>query len=199
MADYIFSNKVTGWLNTKGPKTFGDLEKVFQEKSFAVAFLLLMITAALPIPTGGITHVFEIITMLFALELVAGRKRIWSPRFWRKRNLGNVLETKALPKFVKFVRWFERRSQKRMGSLLINGWFLRFVGVVVFVLALAAAVALPFSMLDTLPALGIVLISLSLILEDILIFLFGMALGTAGIIIEISLGSAAWHLIFKLF
>lgn len=194
MADYSFSNKMHAWLSSKDSKTFGNLETVFEEKSFAVAFLLLMITPALPLPTGGITHVFEIITMLLALELVVGRKRIWSPKSWRERNIGKTLETKALPKLVSLIRWFERHSQKRLGGVLKNSLFLRFVGLVVFVLALASALALPFSGLDTLPALGVVMISLALILEDALIFIVALAIGASGIIVEIALGSVALHL-----
>ncbi len=193
MANYSFSNKMSSWLKSPGRKTFGDLENVFGEKSFAVAFLLLMITAALPIPTGGITHIFEFITMLLALELIAGRKKIWTPKFWKRRDLGKTLETKALPKLVSFIRWFEKRSQRRLGTILNNNWFLRFIGLIVFILALASATALPFSGLDTLPAMGIVLIAISLILEDALILLFALAIGIAGVIVELSLGSAAWH------
>lgn len=193
MANFSFSNKVNEWLNRPGRKTFGELEIVFGEKSFAVAFLLLMITAALPLPTGGITHIFEIITMLLALELIAGRKKIWTPQSWRERDLGKTLQNKVLPKIITFIRWFERRSQKRLGTLLGNTWFLRLVGGIVFLLALAAAVALPFSGLDTLPALGIVLIAMGLILEDALILLVALVIGVAGVIVELSLGSVALH------
>lgn len=189
----LFSNKLEQWLKSPGTKTFGDLENAFGEKSFAVAFLLLMITAALPLPTGGITHIFEIITMLLALEMVAGMHKIWTPKSWKRRNIGKLLEKKALPKLIGFIRWFEHRSHNRLGGVLKNSWFLRFVGLAVFALALASALAIPFSGLDTLPAMGVVLIALSLILDDALILLFGLAIGAAGIVVEIKLGSVAWH------
>jgi hypothetical protein len=41
--------------------------------------VLLLGPSALPLPTGGATHVFEIIAMLLALELIAGRDQIWLP------------------------------------------------------------------------------------------------------------------------
>ncbi len=193
MTDYSFSNKLDHWIRGKGRKTFGDLENLFGEKSFAVAFLLLMITAALPLPTGGITHIFEIITMLLALELVFGRKKIWTPKFWQRRDLGSRLKTKALPKLVSFIRWFEVRSRKRLPLVLNNALFLRLVGGLVFLFALASISALPFTGLDTLPALAIVLISMSLILEDMLLLVVALAVGTSGIIIEIALGSVVFH------
>ena len=193
MAKKLFSQEVSNWLKSSQPKDLGSLGSVFQEKGFAVAFLILMAPAALPLPTAGITHVLEIITMLLALELVIGRQSIWLPDKWKKRNLGKTLEKKALPKLISFINWFERRSHKRLTSLLSNRWFLRFIGLLVFILALASLLAVPFSGLDTLPALGVVLTAMALILEDALILIYAMGVGLIGIIVEIGLGSLALH------
>jgi len=70
MQGQTFSTRLSAWLKGKSPKTIKGLDETFAEKSFAVAFLLLMATAAIPIPTGGITHVFEVITLLLAAELI---------------------------------------------------------------------------------------------------------------------------------
>ena len=48
------------------------------------------------------------------------------------------------------------------------------------VFAISAAVAPPFSGLDTLPALGAVAIALSIILEDIVVLVAGIVIGTGG-------------------
>lgn len=195
MADTTFSQQMSDWLKSPGQKTFGDLEEVFKAKSFAVAFLILMAPAALPIPTGGITHVLEVITMLLALEMIFGRDQIWSPKSWQERSLGNVIEKNALPKLIRSIEWFEKKSSKRLSKELNNKIFLRIVGALVFIFALAAALALPFSGLDTLPALAVVILSLALILEDALLIVISVAVGVAGIIAEISLGAAALHLL----
>jgi hypothetical protein len=47
-------------LSGDGDRTLGGLIEVFQEKSFAILFVLLLGLPALPLPTGGATHVFEI-------------------------------------------------------------------------------------------------------------------------------------------
>jgi len=190
MQGQTFSARLSAWLKNKSPKTIAQLDETFAEKSFAVAFLLLMATAAIPIPTGGITHVFEVITLLLAAELIAGRRTIWLPKRWRSLRLGKTLQAKALPKLIKFIRWFERYSRPRMSNLLQHRLFLQVVGLVVFVFTLAAFLAVPFSGLDTLPALGVMLISLSLLLEDIFIFIGGIVVGATGIAISIGLGTA---------
>ena len=46
--------------------------------------LLLALRPALP--TGGVTHVFELIAMLLALQLIVGRRHVWLPERWRQRE-----------------------------------------------------------------------------------------------------------------
>lgn len=191
-----FSQKLAAWLKTKGSKTFGELEVVFAEKSFAVAFLILMVPSALPIPTGGLTHVFSIISMLLSLEMVFGRQTIWTPKFWKERDIGKALQDKALPKLVSFIAWFERWSRQRSAGVINHGLFTRLVGVTVFIFSLAAAVAPPFTGLDTLPALAVVLVSLALILDDILILPIALIAGSIGVFLLLTLGRATLHLLF---
>ena len=57
----------------------------------------------------------------------------------------------------------------------------------------AAFLAPPFTGLDTLPALGVVLISLGVLLEDALIAAAGAILGVVGVALEVVLGAAAVH------
>jgi hypothetical protein len=48
-------------LESDGDKTLGSIIELFEEKSFALLCLLLVGVSALPRPTGGATHVFEIV------------------------------------------------------------------------------------------------------------------------------------------
>ena len=57
--------------------------------------------------------------------------------------------------------------------------------------SLAAFLAPPFSGLDTLPALGVVLLSLAVLLEDAALVLVSLVTGAAGVALEIVLGTAA--------
>jgi hypothetical protein len=54
-----------------------------------------------------------------------------------------------------------------------------------------AFLAPPFTGLDTLPALGVVLLSLGVLLEDFAIVIAALVVGVAGVILEIVLGKAA--------
>lgn len=178
------------WLKSDAHPTLGDLSLVFGEKAFAIIFLLLMALPALPLPTGGVTHVTEIITMLLSLELIVGRRTVWLPKKWAKLNMRQKLSGKAGSKFIGVIRWFEGFSRRRWAGLLTQRWMLSVIGIIVVLLTLAAFVAPPFSGLDTLPSLGVVVISLGLILEDVLFVIGGIIIGVGGIGVELALGKA---------
>jgi hypothetical protein len=194
-----FSVQLERWLVGDGPKTIGGLGEVFAEKAFAVTILLLMFLPALPLPTGGISHVFEGITVFVALQLVIGRRTPWLPARWKHRELGPTTTEKGLPFMIRRIRWFERFSRPRVTFLFTNRLPLAFIGVLLVGLAAGAALSPPFSGLDTLPALGAVVVALSIILEDALLLVIGVAIGTGGIAISLTLGTAVVQLLKRIF
>ena len=188
--DTAFSDQLESWLQSEEPKTLGALGDVFGEKSFAVTILFLMFVPALPLPTGGITHVFEAITVLLAAQMVLGRRTIWLPKRWQRRELGAIATGKAVPFMIRRIRTFERFSKPRWARLFQQRWFLRLLGLVLMGFAIAAATAPPFSGLDTLPALGAVAVALSIILEDVVVLAIGIAIGSGGIVLILTIGAA---------
>jgi hypothetical protein len=197
--DEQFSDQLERWLGGDTPKTLGALNDAFAEKSFAVTILLLMFVPALPLPTGGITHVFEVITVVLAAQMVLGRRTIWLPQRWRERELGAMTTGKAVPFIVRRVRWFERFSRPRGARLFEQRWFLRLLGLLLIVFAVAAAIAPPFSGLDTLPALGAVAVALAIILEDTVVLAIGIAIGAGGILLILTIGAALLRVIKGVF
>jgi len=194
-ADKPFSDQLEGWLNSDGPKTIGQLGEVFGERTFAVTILLLMFLPALPLPTGGITHVFEAIVVLLGLQMILGFKTIWLPQKLRHRELGDAMTGKAVPMIAKRIRWFERFSKPRGTSIIENGWFARLMGAVLIAFAVAAAFAPPFSGLDTLPAFGAVVTCLGMILGDIVVLAIGVAIGVGGVTLILTVGAAVVKLV----
>lgn len=193
-----FSDQLETWLDSKQPKTLGGLTKVSAEKSFAILFVVLMALPALPLPTGGVTHVFEVITMLLALELIIGRTTVWLPKKWLRRPLGKTLETRSLPYLIRKIRWLEKHSRPRLGSLLAQRGYRRVIGLIVLLLTIGAFLAPPFSGLDTIPSLGVVGISLAMILEDLLLFAIAVVIGALGVLLEIGLAAAAGNILTRI-
>jgi hypothetical protein len=194
------SDQIERWLASDGEKTLGGLIDMFEEKSFALIFILLLGVPALPLPTGGATHVFEIIAVLVALQLVVGHDRIWLPERWRKVELGTGGgRTRFIRGLMKVIRWIERFSRPRLRLLFDHRASNTLFGLLVIAGSLAAFLAPPFTGLDTLPALGVVLLSLGVLLEDFAVVVLALVVGSAGVLLEIVLGRAAVRGVGNLF
>jgi hypothetical protein len=192
------SDELRSWLTSHREKTLVSLIELFGERSFAILFIVLLGVPALPLPTGGATHVFEIIAVLLALELIAGRENIWLPERWRRLELAGDRQQRFITALMKVIRRLERLSRPRLrfifGHRVSNIAF----GLLVIVGSVGAFLAPPFTGLDTLPALSVVLLSLGVLLEDVLIVVAALVVEASGITLEVVLGGAAIHSFGKL-
>jgi hypothetical protein len=179
------------WLGDDRPKTLGSLIDVFGEGSFAIVFVLLMAVPALPLPTGGVTHVFEVITMLLALQLIIGRRTVWLPERWRRLELAGGTREKFINTLLRRIRWLERFSKPRLRWLFGHRLSGSVFGLAVLGLAVTAFLAPPFSGLDTLPSLGVVVLALGYLLADVVLASVGAVIGLAGVASVVFLGSIA--------
>src|SRR4051794_18035779 len=111
------ADELEQWLRTGDDTSLGGLVAVFGEKSFALVFVLLLGVPALPLPTGGATHVFELIAMLLALELIAGRSQVWLPRRWTRLETAGRGRRRFLHGLLGLIRRLERISRPRLRFL----------------------------------------------------------------------------------
>lgn len=186
------SDQLERWLTGESKKTAGSLIELFSEKSFAVLFVILLGVPALPAPTGGVTHVFEVIAILLALQLIAGRSQIWLPERWRERELAGPRQERFVTGLMRMIRRLEGISKPRLAFLFNHRLSNVLFGLLVVGGSLGAFFAPPFTGLDTLPALGVVLLSLGVLLEDVAVVIAGVAVGVAGVALEIFLGKAVF-------
>ncbi len=192
------SDELERWLEGDGEKTLGGLIDVFGRKSFAVLFVVLLGVPALPLPTGGATHVFEIVAVLLALQLIANRDEIWLPQRWRGIEIAGDKQRRFVAGLMRLIRWLERFSRPRLRFLFHRRSSNIVFGLLVIAGSVAAFVAPPFTGLDTVPALGVVLLSLGVLLEDFAVVAVALVLEVAGVVLEVVLGTAAIHGISQL-
>jgi hypothetical protein len=100
---------------------------------------------------------------------------------------------------VRRIRWFERFSRRRWARLFEERWLVRVLGLILIALAVAAALAPPFSGLDTVPAFGAVVVALAIILEDFLILGIGLVIGAGGVALILTVGAIIVRFIRDLF
>lgn len=154
-------------------------------------FVVLLGVPALPLPTGGATHLFEAIAILLALQLMIGRDEVWMPSRWRNLPFHGEKRERFISRLVATIRWCELWSRPRGRVLLRHRMTNVVYGALVLGGSVAAFVAPPFSMLDTLPALGVVVLSLGVLFDDAIIVAVGLAVGAGGIALLLVVGHAA--------
>ncbi len=175
------SDELEQWLGGEGDKTLGGLVTTFGEKSFAVLFVLLLGVPALPPahrrcdPRGS-----RIIAVLLALELIIGRRKVWLPQRWQRLELAGARQQRFIASLTKLIRRLERLSRPRLAFLFAHRLSTAVFGVLVIAGAAGAFFAPPFTGLDTLPSLGVVILSLGVLLEDALVVIAGLAVGIVG-------------------
>ena len=194
-------DELEAWLGQDGEKTLGSLVEAFGDKSFAILFVLLLGLPALPLPTGGATHLFLVIAALLAVQLIAGRHEVWLPQRWRGLSLAGEKQQRFLVSLTRFVRRLERLSRPRLAFLFryrladvvfgLPALPVPTGGATHLLLVIAAFVAPPFTGLDTLPALGVVLLALAMLFEDALVAAAGLIVLVIGVVLEVALGAAA--------
>src|SRR5688500_3153853 len=111
------SDQLEAWLQSDRRKTVGDLVETFGPGSFSILFVVLMAFPALPLPTGGVSHVLEAVAMLLALELIVGRREVWLPRRWQDKELKGITGPRFGNALLKRIRWFEKFSKPRLTRL----------------------------------------------------------------------------------
>ena len=186
-----FSDELRAWAGSAGGGTVGGLIDTFGEKSFAALFVVLLAVPALPLPTGGVTHLFEAIALLLALQLLVGRRTVWLPQRWRNVPLTGPKRERFVERLLRLIAWLERRSRPRGRFLFGNRVGNAIFGALVFIGTAAAFLAPPFSTLDTLPALGVVVLSVGVLVGDVVIAGAGVAIGAGGVALLLAVGRAA--------
>ena len=183
-------DEIAEWLEAPDtPHTLGALVALFGDRAFAVLFIVLLAVPALPLPTGGVTHVFELVAVLIAAELVVGRDRVWLPRRLRDRPLEvDARSTRAL---VRLLRRLDRLSRPTWASVFSHRISKVVFGLWIVLAAAAAFLAPPFSGLDTIPACGGVILSAGVLAQDVRLAVAGIALIAVGATIVVLVGVAA--------
>lgn len=180
-------------LNEAGtqPMRLGALLDRTEERGFGLLMLILGLPMLIPfLPPGSSTVVGPIYAM-FAVQMLSGSTRPWVPQRLRDHVLSSQTVEILRRRGVPIIRAVERLSRSR-GIWLEERHTLRLVGVVVLLMGLILLG--PFPLLNTLPAVSVMLLGMSLINRDAAFMVAGFLV--AGVSIGL-LGVSA-GLIFRL-
>ncbi len=183
------------WRTSDIPKDLDHLVSIFGERGLLILICMLLFPAALPLPTGGFTHLFEIIAVIPTIQLITGRTHALLPGRIRRITLSATFMNRLLPRTIRIIRWIEHHSRPRSAKFLARQPVQSAVGVILLLFLAGAFLAPPFSGLDTLPAMGATIMTLGLLLRDRIVVLAGLGLGALGWTLLILLGSFVMHLL----
>ncbi|MGG7517852.1 exopolysaccharide biosynthesis protein [Allorhizobium undicola] len=154
----------------------------------AFTLLILALPTIIPLP-GPFGMVFGTCLAIVALQMLWGADRLWFPAFIGRRRLPlKVVEAMARvghPWVLRAEGWLENG---RLG--LLTGKSARIL-LAIPILLLAVLIALPIPFGNTVPALAVILIAISLAERDGLVVLFAMGVAVAACVTSYLLFGAA--------
>ncbi len=150
--------------NQDGVVVLGEVLDRAGDRGYGFLLMLLAIPAFIPVLPPGTSGVLGALMTLVALQMLFGLKQPWFPQRWRKKVLSpkavNALQTRG----VALLRKIEKVSHPRGRRFTRNGLILRLSAIIVIGLALVLSSPMPF--MNTLPALGVLLIGIGLANHD---------------------------------
>jgi hypothetical protein len=180
------SGQLTSWLKTDSTPTIQEFNQTFSEEGMALIILILISPSALPIPTAGLTHLFQLVVVVISFQILIGRNQLWLPKKMKGIRINDFIKLKIMPGLINLLKKIEVHSSKSTKFKSENWRKLDLAGaILVIIFTTAAFFAPPFSMLDTLPSLAVVTIALSLINHTRKTFFLGLSVGLLGLTLEL--------------
>lgn len=161
--------------NDDGMVVLGEVLDKAGDRGYGFLLILLAIPAFIPILPPGTSGVLGALMSVVALQMLFGLRQPWFPKRWRARVLSPKVVRAIQTRGVALLRKIERVSHPRGRRFTRNGVILRLSALIVIALALVLSSPMPF--MNTLPALGVLLIGVGLANHDIYFLSAGWLIG----------------------
>lgn len=170
-------------INTAMPEQVNleDLKQMLHERGFGLLMTIFSLPIAIPFPyPPGFTTVVGVPLLLFSIQMMLGFDSPWLPK-----RIGNVhikrdtliaVTTKTLP-YMEKVEYLLKPRLAIASTTLAE----RIIGFICMLCAVS--IALPIPLGNTVPALGILLMSLGLLNRDGVVILLGTVVSALGILL----------------
>ena len=151
------------------------------ERVFGFLLVMLSLPSALPVPAPGYSVPFGILIVLLAIQFAIGRQEPWFPGFIRHRHIGLKQTQQVLSAGLPWLKRLESLSRPRMTYFCRSPLGRVILGGAIALMGVSMMIPLPLT--NTFPAIGVFITGFSLIEEDGIVGLAGLAVcGLAGAI-----------------
>lgn len=173
-----------------GHVTVGEVLDRVAERGFGLLLFMVALPTMIPVLPPGASGVVGMMYILLGLQLVAGLPYPWLPRRMRAHRLSPKVIVALRERGLAVMERIERLTRPRL-LLLEGGIALRLLAVLIVLNGVILFLPVPF--MNTLPAIGMMLIGIGLLNRDGLFLLVGGGIGAATITIVIT----SAHLLIK--
>jgi len=175
--------------------SLNDIIRLLGERSFVP----LLIIFALPnlfffIPGGSVITGPPLIFV--AGQLVLGRPAVWLPDFLGTRSVDHAAFARIVTRAIPWVEWVERLARPRYWILPVHAAD-RIIGLACLVMSIFMFLPIPFG--NTLPALSVIMLALSLSERDGLWMLAGLTVSMASFAVVTAVFAAGAFAVLSIF
>ncbi|HEV3066021.1 MAG TPA: exopolysaccharide biosynthesis protein [Chthoniobacterales bacterium] len=156
--------------------TVEQIVKALGPTSFGTSLMVFSIPEVLPIPIPGMTVAVVIPTVIISSQLIRGKREIRLPNALLKRSIPRKAFAAAVRGILPFLERAERGTKARW-CWASNPVAKRFLGL--FILIMAAVIALPIPFTNMPAAISIFIIALGMVERDGVLISLGILLGLA--------------------
>lgn len=158
--------------------SLGHLIDGFGNRAFGALLFIFAVPVALPIAIPGISAVLGTPLLFLSWQLMRGREQPWLPEVMRSRSFRRADFAGMLQRVLPSIRRVERLVGPRL-IWMTNRRGEQVIGLFAFVLAVVLFLPIPFG--NTVPALAIAILALSVLERDGVAAIAGTLVGLAGI------------------
>lgn len=171
--------------------TLGDVVDRLDERAFGLLLLLLALPCCLPF-VYVLPQIVSLPMLALAAQMALGRKTPWLPQALRRRSFSVPDFRNVIDRSEKYVGWVERLARPRLRPVTGHG-AARLVGLIMLAPTLSIMAPLPGT--NTVPGIGVAVLSLGLIERDGLLVILGLLIGVVWVALLLFFGLEAVTLI----
>lgn len=160
--------------------SIAEIVTIFRESGFGLLLIVFAGFPALPFPALGIATILSLPIIFLSTQLIIGRNSLWLPTWLAKKRVSTKSVNNMVEKLLPYVKKLEFFLKPRVGFLSSKAGH-KLIGIVCFMCAIS--IALPIPLTNTIPSMGVVIMSLGLLERDGIAIIAGMIVGIAGVII----------------
>ncbi|PZO86951.1 MAG: hypothetical protein DI626_05175 [Micavibrio aeruginosavorus] len=162
-----------------------DILEGFHERGFGFFLLLMGLFCIIPIPTFGLKSLVCLPMGLLTLQQALGFHTLWMPDIIRRKVVRKDIFEAFMDHAFKWTAKLETIAKPRYAHMT-QGIFSYLIGITGTLMV--ACIIMPLPLTNTVPAIGVILMSVGVLVRDGLAVLIGMIVGT--------LWSLAWFAAF---